>query len=426
MEMQSTDVYYKIFRAYFATIKDKINFDVEKRKYRFIINKGGSRSSKTYSALQFFVYILMKRKNLKITVWRKEKVTCKATCMEDFNDILLSVPGLSKFFTHNKTNGSFTCKRTGSFIIFEGGDNPAKVHGLKQHISFFNEVSEFPEPVYKQIAQRTSETIFFDYNPSEEFWIEPYKNNERAIFIHSSYKDNAFCPEEIVLQLEGYLPWHPDDLDLPKDQRRDHPENVKNGTADEYNYMVYCLGVGAEKPGKIYSGWKQIAYKEFRRLPYQSYLGMDFGSSNPTTNVEVKFDGKKTFYLHEKMYTPLNDIKKGVVDAVRSHNQDIDDLNSTLIVCDSAVQDYIDELTKGGLTADGADKGDGSVLFGINLLKTYNIVYTVESENLKNEYDLYSWLADKFGNFTDAPVKKNDHLMDAIRYIITYIHKYLI
>ena len=71
----------------------------------------------------------------------------------------------------------------------------------------------------------------------------------------------------------------------------------------------------------------------------------------------------------------------------------------------------------------GAIKGAGSIAAGITLLQWCDI-YFVEDDELEEEYNNYSWKLDKDGKPTDEPVKKEDHLMDAIRYIITYLIKW--
>ena len=72
----------------------------------------------------------------------------------------------------------------------------------------------------------------------------------------------------------------------------------------------------------------------------------------------------------------------------------------------------------------GAIKGGGSVEVGISLVQGFTIYY-VRSENLGFEYDNYSWQIDKNGKSVDVPIKKDDHLLDAMRYIISYLVPYL-
>jgi phage terminase large subunit len=375
--------------------------------YRMIVAWGGSRSGKSYSILQILITLLLTRNNLRITVWRNEKNTCRSTIMEDFKNILLSDVALHNSFHQNKSLSTFTNKKNGSKVSFEGGDNIDKVMGMTQDISFFNEITGFSKDVYLQITQRTSDLVFADYNPSKSFWLEKYRSKEDVKFVHSTYKDNAFVPENIVKQLESYNP--------------NIKMNVINGTANNYLYQVYCLGLKAEKPNKIYKNWNKISYNDFKDLDYTSYYGLDFGEVSKTALVEVKFDGDDTFYIHQRLYKAENMMKSLV--------KEIDSLKlnkNSVLVCDSKSRDKIRDLQFSGYYALGAKKGSGSVLDGISFLSKMKVIYTEESTDLEQEYESYSWELDRYNKPTDEPLKKDDHLLDAFRYIAVFLKTYLL
>ena len=64
----------------------------------------------------------------------------------------------------------------------------------------------------------------------------------------------------------------------------------------------------------------------------------------------------------------------------------------------------------------GAKKGKDSVLFGIQWLRQFNVIIDKKCQNVINEFQLYKWQEDRYGEATQTPVKKNDHAIDAIRY----------
>lgn len=404
-------------------------------RYRQIVSMGGSRSSKSYSILQMLMLEMIRTPMLKITVWRDTKVTCRATVLEDFSNIIMFNPYIYSKFKHNKLSGTFTYKPNGSRIIFEGADNIGKVLGGAQHISFFNEVTEFSKEVYLQITQRTSGKVICDYNPSKDFWLEKYRFDEKTAFIHSDFRDNAYCPKNIVEQLLSYEPWETGSYEIvdsevyylgkpisKTNQPPPHKKNVEKGTANEFMWLVYGLGIGAEKPNRIYKGWKKVTIEEFNELPYESYFGCDFGAKNPTAIVEVKYNGDGTFYICLRFYKALSDIKNSLATTIRNEIPHL--TGNSLIVCDSARMDYVRSLQNSGYTAIGAKKGNNSVTPGITKVQNANIHY-VHEEDIYNEYSTYSWKVDRYEKSTDEPDKKDDHAMDAIRYIITYLIDYL-
>lgn len=406
------------------------------KKKRQIISMGGSRSSKSFSILQILMLEMMLRYNIKITVWRDTKVTCRSTVMEDFEKIIMFDIKVYKKFKKNKQTGTYTYTPTGSRIIFEGADNIGKVLGGAQDISFFNEVTEFSKSVYLQITQRTADRIFCDYNPSKEFWLEDYRNDPDTIFIHSDFRNNAFCPEPIRKQLLSYEPWEPGSYEIvnstpmykgspitKQNQPPPHKLNVKRNTANAYMWLVYGLGIGAEKPNRIYSGWVQITRESFDEKPGPSYFGVDFGTSQPTAIVEVKYDGDGGFYVCPRFYRPLTDINESLPTVLKTNVPSII-RGKSLLICDSAKQEYINVLRDDGHMAIGAIKGSGSVHSGITSIQGKSIFFVPEPE-FRKEYVSYSWKTDKYDKPTDETIKADDHYMDATRYVITYLIKYL-
>ena len=405
-------------------------------KYRQIVSMGGSRSSKTYSILQILMLELIKKSRIKITVWRDTKVTCRATVMEDFKKIIMFDEQIFLNFKENKQQGKFTYKPTNSEIIFEGADSIGKVLGGAQDISYFNEVTEFSKDVYLQITQRTADKVICDYNPSKDFWLEKYRNDPDTVFIHSNFEHNAFCPPAIVKQLRSYEPWEPGSYDIvgsevyykgniisPTNQPPQHKLNVERGTANVYMWLVYGLGLGSEKPNRIYSGWNKITLEQFEKLEYTSYFGADFGTLNPTAFVEVKYNGDGVFYICPRFYKPITNINESLPTIVDTKIPNINK-GKTLIVGDSAKQLYIDMLRQAGHLIVGAIKGSGSLSAGITTVQGFTIYY-VSDEDIDNEYFNYSWHVDRYQKATDDPVKVDDHYMDAIRYIINYLVKFL-
>ena len=439
MNINGTKVFDALYQHDLLTkqVKDEDGVERTLAKYRQIVLYGGSRSSKTVSLMQLMHIKMHQTKRLRITVWRSEKVTCRSTIMKDWIDIVLySSPDIYNLYTENKAKGEFTHKLTGSTITFEGTDSIGKVLGMKQDISIFNEITEFSRAVYLQVVQRTSQRVYVDYNPRRRFWHESYKNASNTVYLHSHYRDNAFCPEEIRLQLESYEPWETGSYSVvngvaiyngkPIDKINQPPPNIKNvmeKTADEYMWLVFGLGLEAEKPNKIFRGWQIIEDALYHDLPYDKYYGLDFGHSNPTAMIEVKYDGDRTIYLHERIYKPQNSMEGSLSDEILSVPGF--DADKATIVCDSAKRTYVQALRDSGFLAEFAKKGAGSVSLGITILQAFTVYYTRSSIHIDEEQAVYSFKTDRYDLATDEPEKKDDHAMDAIRYVVHWLYFYL-
>ena len=403
--------------------------------YRLIVAYGSSRSGKSYSIMQLFCILLMQKKNYKITVWRGTRVDAVGTILEDFKSVISENAILYSKFIYNKKDATFTCKATGSVIHFMGTDVISKVLGMSQNISFFNEISHFSEEVFLQIKQRTTDLIFSDFNPSREFFINKYEAHESSIFLRSTYKDNEdFLTDGIIADLESYNPHEVGTTYVEgkklmyngvevSDENEPPPHifNTANKTADLYMHLVYALGLKAEKPNRVYRDWTTCTEDFFNQLEYESYFGLDFGISSPTAIVEVKYDGDRTFYLHQRMYKPNSILRMPLYEYIRTRMfPEISD--EDLIVCDSAKKVMVDELAFAGLKAVKAIKGPGSVDKRITQIQGFNIIFTDTSEDLEEEYYNYSYKLDRYGLVTDdIDPKCKDHLMDATGYVISYL-----
>lgn len=405
---------------------------------RYIVNSGGSRSSKTYSILQLFCILLLNNKNIKISCFRNKRVDSIDTMGQDFENIVNSVPGLRKKFIHRKKDATWTCKETNSFIAFAGTELVHKALGQANDYIFLNEISEFSEDVFRQLNQRCRSKVFLDFNPSTSSFIDKYKENPDAIFLHSMYTDNPFLSEGIVNTLRGYNPWEEgtvylDDNLVPSYAGRPitdkwfpppNIENIKNGTADKFMYLVYCLGVGAEKPNRVFRGWGKISDSVFDQLEYDSYFGLDFGLSSPTALLEVKYDGDRTFYVKERLYRPGQTLGMPLSEFLTSRINP--PIGERLVIADSAKKAMVEDLQQAGLMAVGANKGPGSKARMIASVQGFNIYITESSGNIWEEYQNYSFKTDRYGIVTDEIENRNfDHTMDAIEYVIDYLVGYL-
>jgi PBSX family phage terminase large subunit len=406
--------------------------------YRYIINSGGSRSSKSYSICQLLVIMCLTNKNYKISCFRNLRIDCIGTIGEDIKAIIASEPTLQSQFTYNIKDGIWKCKTSSSTIHLQGSEKLSKALGMKNNLLYLNEISEFSKEVFDALDQRTTDLVLVDYNPSKEFYIESYRNNKNAIFLHSTYKDNAFLTDGIVNKLESYNPWEIGSTYV-EDRKVYHDGNpvtdtnvpppnilnVKNQTADKFNYEVYCLGLGSEKPNRVYKNWKKCTDSYFDDLEYTSYYGLDFGISSPTAMVEVKYDGDRTFYLHQRLYKPSSTMGMPIYEWIKTM-LDPEIGSDELIVCDSAKKTMVQEIALGGLMAVSALKGAGSIAKRINQMQSFNIIYTESSLDLENEYYEYSYKTDRYGLTTDdIDPTSEDHILDATGYCISYLISWL-
>jgi phage terminase large subunit len=372
-------------------------------RYKYIKHTGSSRSSKSWSIIESAVRKCEENPNFRFTVWRDTQKSLGDTIWKD----------LRLIFPLSKREYSFT-KNTQDIYFKNGstlephGDDTTNAHGLTQNIAWLNEPYRMSSDTFNQIDIR-SEQIWIDMNPIGRHWTDELEKNPRCKVIHSTFEQNPFCPKEMRLKILSYNP--------------DNPINIRNGTADAYRWSVYGLGLKAEKPNKVYNGWESISDEDFDLLPYPSYFGLDFGSNSPTAVVEVKYNDN-CFFVKERFYTPISKLPPGVS---LGQALELDGIpKDRIILADSADNSTygIADLAKYGFWIKPAKKGQGSVATGISFIQSKKVFVCKNSVNLYFEESQYEWEEYK-GVLMDFVIKKDDHLIDAFRYIATYLQFHL-
>lgn len=447
-----------------ATIVFKKNWDALKarnpdgsRKYRYIVNRGSSRSSKTLSLIDCYDLAAREQSDWRLTVWRDTKTDCKKTVLVDAIKHLRRTGryGINQQF--NKTESIFTyC--TGSTFEIHGTDDEETVHGLTQDVAWLNEPYKISRETFDQIDQRTSEVVFIDWNPKKSHWIEELLKDPRTIEINSTFRDNPFCPVEQRIKILSYQPVGRCQLVTDKlltlqdattynldinpggfttkqiNELRRCRNNEDKSTANDFAWLVYGLGIKGERPNRIFH-FTEIADEAYKAIDVQRYYGVDWGAVDPWAIVEAKYyDG--ALYFHELNYTSENEIRSKLnstqIAAINGADEGMVTwafsclgISKTAdIICDSNRPSKINALRTAGYgRAQAAAKGPGSIIDGIDMLKDMPVFYTRSSVNLAHEQENYSRKVDRYGIVEEEPEDVDNHLMDAIRYVRMHLHR---
>jgi len=370
MEINSTIIFEKNWIA------------LQEKGVRFVINEGGSRSSKTYSLCQMVIVYCLQNPNKVVSIIRKTFPALRATVMRDFLEILKDLDIYEKT-NHNMSENIYRFPN-GSIVEFFSVDDEQKIRGRKRDIAWCNEANELFYDDFTQLNMRTETKLIFDYNPSDSSsWLYELPKDE-SILIKSTYKDNPFLPETIKRQIE----------DLKR--------------TDEALYQIYALGEKAISKSNIYSNWTFIKH---RPAKFTSYVyGLDFGYNHPTALMRVYWRDNDIFIepvIYESYLTTTNLIEKMKILNVEENIE---------ILADYSRPEIIQEMNNSGFNVLNANK---VVKKGIDNVKSFG-VFCEEDQRIKKEYENYKWK--KIGdNITDEPIKLYDDAMDAVRYATTYI-----
>ena len=395
MKMKATPVFRDVYNAYNS--KTTINHVLE----------GGSRSSKTYSIIQFIIVYCQQNEGKKITIARAKMTWLRASVLQDFMTILREYGIYEK--RNDKTSSQVYAKYNlmGNEIYFLGLDDPQKIHGSKQDIFWINEAIEARYNDFKQLNQRTSEFFILDYNPSTTIhWIfDKVLNRDDVHYNHSTQLDNPFLPKRIRNEILAYEPTE---------------ENRRRGTADELAWKIYGLGIRGISKGTVYTDWERGS-----EIPETAtYIAdwLDWGFANDPTAAGHLWKDHNTLYLQEYCYeTGLVNIdiegRASIENVIRNNN-----INNQLIIADSAEMKSIFELQSKQYNILPATKYNGSVVDGIKLLQKYKLVI-INSPNIEHELINYKWKeATRNDNreYKPEPIDAFNHHLDGIRYVMLY------
>lgn len=372
-----------------GTIVFEKNWDAINSEKRFIRNQGGSRSSKTYSIIQCLILYALKNKKKVISVVRKTGPALTATCYRDFIEILKDWSLYSET-KHNKSEKIYTFDN-GSQIEFFSVDNEQKLRGRKRHICWCNEANELLYDDFQQLNLRTSEKIIVDFNPSDSDNFVYHLPQEKTYDIHSTYKDNPFLEQDIINEIENY----------------------KN--TDENYYTIFALGQRAFSKENVYSRWTISEKPEFLN---DFIYGLDLGYKHPTALIKIWYNQTiKELYFEEVIYESHLTSQ----DLIDKMNEKLVNKNVT-IVSETARPEIIQDLRRNGFKIVEANK---NVKDGINCVKTFSIKLNETSYNIIKENENYKYKKVN-GVVTEDIVKLYDDAMDAIRYGVLYIKKFLL
>ncbi|MBO1267081.1 PBSX family phage terminase large subunit [Arthrobacter cavernae] len=365
-----------------------------KLRKRIKLIPGGTSGGKTISILQILIDRSQSDTKPKLTSVVSESFPhLRKGAMRDFLNIMHE----HNYFDPSrwsKTDFTYTFE-TGSQIEFFSADQPSKVRGPRRDRLYVNEANNVPQEAWEQLLFRTREDAWADWNPVTDFYMyEDYGINDEAVpasahddrvdVVILTYKDNEGLEPAIIEDIE-----------------RKAKLNKQWG-------RVYAEGKRGELEGKIFTGWQIID-----EIPHEARLerrGLDFGYSNDPTAIVDLYSYNGGIILDEQLY------QKGM------SNKQIADLiinlpsPKTLVVADSSEPKSIDELSSYGINVIPANKGQGSVLQGIQKLQDQRVSITQRSTNGIKEYRNYMWITDKDGKILNVPMDMWNHFMDATRY----------
>ncbi|QDP45784.1 MAG: putative terminase large subunit [Prokaryotic dsDNA virus sp.] len=379
---------------------------ISQAESRYFIITGGRGSGKSFS-INLLLVLLTYEKGHTILFTRYTLASAYVSIIPEFIDKLEQLDIFDDFYI---TKDEIKNKRSGSKIIFKGiktssGDQTANLKSLQGVTTFvLDEAEELTsEDTFDKIdlsvrQQGSHNRVILILNPtSKEHWIYRRYFEDKGIqegsnitkdnttYIHTTYLDNKDNLSESYLQ---------------------QIENIKKRRPEKYKHQMLGGWLSAAE-GVIFTNWNIGGFREVGVTVY----GQDYGfAADPSTLIATSIDiANKKIYLKECFYKP----RLTTTQLITLNKQFA---GNSLIVGDSAEPRLLSEIKASGCNIVKSIKGQGSITFGISLLQDYDLIVDQDSINLIKELNNYAWLERK----SNTPIDKFNHLIDAIRYAITY------
>jgi len=331
---------------------------------------------------------------------------------------LVSSPLIKRW---DKQNSELTFVN-GSVIFFTHLDDVTwKQRGLNLGFVWVDELTEIAEEEFSWLGSNLRRkgvrpVMFGTTNPEGHDWVWKRfiaeKKDNHFITISTS-KENPHLPDDYIEDLEKTMP----------------EEWIKR--------FIYCSF-------ETYSG---LVYPEYRDgNPYlvrgydldetlYRFIALDYGFKNPTGVLWGAVDRNGDVLIYDELYvkeTLISEVAQKIKDKTGRQRIQMWLIDPSCRNRDGKTgRSIIDEYAENGIYFEGANN---NVNAGINHVKEFlkirpngkpRLRFMDHLKNLRSEMQTYRWKDLKIGaveNQKEKPIKKDDHLLDPLRYMVNFLY----
>lgn len=384
------------------TLSPKQKKAIAEAKRRMNIWIGSVRSGKTFSSILKFISSLQQPPYGDVMILGYNRDTIQRNVLElMFN--LLGQPAPSI--------GSMSTKLFGRNVYFVGAHNEraiSRLQGSTLAIAYVDEITRIPQSVWSMLLTRLSipgAKLYGTANPEgPSHWlkIDYLDKKEKFDLIDWTFHldDNPTLSEEykhaIMTELTGV--W----------------------------YKRYILGEWAMAEGAIYDMFDEKFHvvDENPRWNQYTIVGIDYGTTNPFAAVAVGYNNlhRPFLFVEKELYydssaTGISKTDSQYADMLEDFLQGLP--NNKYIYLDPSAASFEVELRRRGIKVLQADnRVTEGIRYVASLFHRGDLQISSSCKNLIREIQGYVWDLTASSKGKDQPVKKNDHLNDALRYCL--------
>lgn len=305
-------------------------------------------------------------------------------------------------------------------IELKGADNPDSLRGtgicgaVLDEFAFMTDGKYMYDTIIRPaLSDKNGWAVFISTpNGVQSHWYDlcmtAQDDPEMYFFSHATAQDNPYFPK---------TEW--------AETRREYE---KEGKIDQFNQEWMAE----------FTNPTQLVYGDFSReihvLQGQDFdeampengtfnLTMDFGMTDPTAAAFIKIDFEGTWWIYDEIYKTDLELDQ-LIHVLRDK---MGEDRFVRILGDGAARFELESMRKRKFRIRGAKKGADSIANGIRevraLLKVREgtgkpkLFVRSSCKNIIREFESYSFIRDSVDEVTNVPEDKNNHAMDAIRYL---------
>lgn len=407
------------------------------RQYKHIILTSGRAGTKSSYAAIRGDYELVAGEKSSVVVLRKHHNKLRKTVYKEMLRGISRLQIPKKKFRITKSPMEITYLKNGNTMYFAGSDGIDDTKGIIDEerpikLVIIDEATEFFDDGEGEDEILNIEATFargnnggfqmiYLYNPPKNpnapinEWVKKMEKRPDCIHIHTDYRD---VPEE----------WIGKDL-------IETAEALKAVDEKQYNWIWLGQCVGIEEI--IYYMFKQDMIVQPQRATYPIAIGIDYGQMNATTYQAFGLDkSKKKFRGLKEYYYSGRDTGKQKSPSEYAEDfkeffenlQEMYGIRTAYVFIDPSAKGLAEEIRRKCPVIKIVD-AQNDVQLGIartQKLMSYGILeVSPEQENLIHEAGIYEYDKKSIEAGKEVPVKTNDHCMDAMRYAVMGMWKYV-
>lgn len=302
-------------------------------------------------------------------------------------------------------------------IELKGADNPDSLRGTGISGAVLDEYAFMPDGKYlydtilsASLADRDGWCIFIStpngiHNHFYDLIKIAQANPDLYFFSHATAQDNQYFPQ--------------------KEFENARKQHEIEGKLDQFNQEWLAEFIN---PTRLVYGnfdYDTHVFRDTTLIPeYGTYnLAIDFGMTDPTAAVFVKIDLEGNWWIFDELYKTDLDLDP-LIYALRDK---MGDDRYTRIIGDGAARFELESLRRRRFRITASKKGADSIFNGIKEVKSLlavrestgkpKLFIHASCKNTIKEFESYSWEVDDYQEVLNKAEDKNNHAMDAIRYL---------